>query len=51
MPSSRTAMIATGTHQNVSLATSATMAPSTSTLSASGSRKAPLRVVPWRRAK
>ena len=30
--------------------TSANMAPSTSTLSASGSRKAPARVVPWRRA-
>ena len=35
---------------SASTATSANMAPSTSTLSASGSRKAPLRVVPWRRA-
>ena len=50
MPSSRTVISATGSHQNPSAATSAHMAPSTSALSASGSRKAPDRVVPWRRA-
>ena len=44
-------MSATGTHQKRSAATSANIAPSTSTLSASGSRNAPERVVPWRRAR
>ena len=48
--SSRAPMRATGTHQNTSMATSITMAPKTRTLSASGSRNAPDRVVPWRRA-
>src|SRR5207248_94587 len=38
------------THQNAPSATSATRAPSTSTLSASGSRNAPELVLPWRRA-
>src|SRR5947209_11540756 len=50
MTTSRTAMSATGTHQNVPSATKAMRAPSTSTLSASGSRKAPELVLPWRRA-
>src|SRR3954463_13229259 len=43
-------MIATGNHHRTPLATRAAMAPSTRILSASGSRKAPDRVVPWRRA-
>src|SRR4051794_23135489 len=43
-------MRATGSHHSSLLATRATMAPSTRTLSASGSRKAPERVLPWRRA-
>ena len=47
---SRTAMIATGRIQKTSAPTSVNIAPSTSTLSASGSRKAPDRVAPWRRA-
>ena len=50
MTNSRTAMMATGTIQNTPLPTSVNIAPSTSTLSASGSRKAPERVAPWRRA-
>ena len=50
MTNSRTAMITTGTIQNTPLPTSVNIAPSTSTLSASGSRNAPERVVPWRRA-
>src|SRR5688572_18780639 len=50
MTNSRAAMITTGTTQNTPLPTSVNMAPSTSTLSASGSRNAPERVVPWRRA-
>ena len=41
MTSSRAAMIATGTIQNTPLPTSVNIAPSTSTLSASGSRNAP----------
>ena len=45
------AMIATGSHQNTPAKTRVIMAPSTSTLSASGSRKAPDRVAPWRRAR
>ncbi len=48
--SSRTVMRMTGTTAKRSDMTSAHMAPSTSTLSASGSRNAPERVVPWRRA-
>ena len=43
-------MMATGTHQIVPLPTRAISAPSTTTLSASGSRNAPDRVAPWRRA-
>src|SRR5438874_9127838 len=50
MTTSRTAMRATGTHQNAPSATNAMSAPSTSTLSANGSRKAPELVLPWRRA-
>ena len=50
MPSSRTVMRMTGATAKRSDATSAHMAPSTSTLSASGSRKAPERVVPCLRA-
>ena len=41
MISSRAAMMTTGTTQNTPLPTSVNIAPSTSTLSASGSRKAP----------
>ena len=48
---SRAAMIATGSHQNSPAATRAIMAPRTSTLSASGSRNAPERVAPCRRAR
>ncbi len=51
MATSRTAMRATGTIQNRPAATRANKAPSTSTLSASGSRKAPERVVPCLRAR
>src|SRR5439155_8842431 len=51
MTTSRAAMSATGSHQNRLLTTSAAMAPRTATLSASGSRNAPDRVVPWRRAR
>src|SRR3954471_17917752 len=40
----------TGNHQNTPRSTSTAMAPRTTTLSASGSRKAPDLVVPWRRA-
>src|SRR5437870_2089815 len=40
----------TGSHQNTPRPTNAMSADSTTTLSASGSRKAPDRVVPWRRA-
>ena len=47
---SRAAMITTGTTQNTPLATSVNIAPSTRTLSASGSRKAPERLGPRRRA-
>src|SRR5205085_3155237 len=43
-------MSVTGTHHMAPLATSAVIAPRTRTLSASGSRKAPERVAPWRRA-
>ena len=43
-------MMATGIQANRLIDTSENIAPSTSTLSASGSRKAPERVVPWRRA-
>src|SRR5438067_9008818 len=43
-------MSATGTHQKAPSATKATRAPSTRTLSANGSRKAPELVLPWRRA-
>src|SRR4051794_3388661 len=43
-------MMATGTHQNTPRPTRASMAASTTILSASGSRNAPDRVVPWRRA-
>src|SRR4029077_11068713 len=43
---SRTAMIATGTIQYVSLLTRKNIAPSTSTLSANGSRNAPTVVEP-----
>ena len=43
-------MMATGSHQTIPLATRANRAPSTTTLSASGSRKAPDRVVPCLRA-
>src|SRR5437764_9311136 len=43
-------MSATGIHQKTPLATRATRAPSTRTLSASGSRNAPELVLPWRRA-
>ena len=50
MPISRTAMMATGSQANRPIEASENIAPSTSTLSASGSRKAPERVVPWRRA-
>ena len=50
MTNSRTAMIATGTIQNTPLPTSVNIAPSTRTLSASGSRNAPDLVAPWRRA-
>src|SRR5438270_11893525 len=50
MTTSRTAMRVTGTHQNTPSATRATRAPSTRTLSARGSRKAPELVLPWRRA-
>src|SRR5207248_3146793 len=50
MTTSRTAMRATGTHQKLPSTTNATRAPSTRTLSASGSRKAPELVLPWRRA-
>ena len=50
MAISRTAMTATGSHQMIPLATSATSAPSTTALSARGSRKAPERVVPCLRA-
>ena len=48
---SRTMISATGSHQIEPHATSATIAPSTRTLSARGSRNAPERVVPWRRAR
>src|SRR3954468_4864023 len=44
-------MIATGTHQNTPAKTSVIIAPSTSTLSANGSRNAPERVAPCRRAR
>src|SRR5215217_2139543 len=50
MTSSRAVMSATGRNQNTSWPTRANMAPRISTLSASGSRKAPERVVPRRRA-
>ena len=50
MAISRTAMMATGSHHTMPLATRATRAPSTTTLSANGSRKAPDRVVPCLRA-
>src|SRR5437763_12979147 len=50
MTTSRTAMSTTGTHQNAPSATRAMRAPSTSTLSARGSRKAPELVLPCRRA-
>src|SRR5579884_1414936 len=50
MATSRTAMTATGSHQRIPSTTSATMADSTTTLSASGSRKAPERVAPCFRA-
>src|ERR1035437_9609812 len=43
-------MMATGSHHTMLLATNANNAPSTTTLSASGSRNAPDRVVPCRRA-
>src|SRR5688572_5225576 len=43
-------MMATGSHHSTPLATRATMAPRTRNLSARGSRKAPERVAPWRRA-
>src|SRR5665647_1170039 len=43
-------MMATGNHHTMLFATSANNAPSTTTLSASGSRNAPDRVVPCRRA-
>src|SRR3954447_15479505 len=43
-------MMATGSHQKTPMPTSASMAASTTILSASGSRNAPERVVPWRRA-
>ena len=46
---SRAAMIATGTHQTSPRDTSATKPPRVRTLSASGSRNAPERVVPSRR--
>ena len=49
--SSRAAMMTTGTIQNTWLLTRKNIAPSTSTLSASGSRNAPTVVVPWRRAR
>ena len=42
--------MATGSHQTIPLATRANRAPRTTTLSASGSRKAPDRVVPCLRA-
>src|SRR3954468_20966735 len=43
-------MMATGSHEKTPMPTSASMAASTTILSASGSRNAPDRVVPWRRA-
>src|SRR5205823_4078757 len=46
----RTAMSATGNHENTPWFTSTAMAASTTTLSASGSRNAPDRVLPWRLA-
>ena len=49
-PPLRQAMRATGTHQNTPVLTSTAMAASTTILSARGSRKAPDRVAPWRRA-
>ena len=50
MPTSRTATMMTGSHEKSPRSPSATKPPSTSTLSASGSRNAPERVVPSRRA-
>ena len=50
MAISRAAMMATGSHHTMPLATRATRAPSTATLSARGSRKAPERVAPCLRA-
>src|SRR4029453_8068220 len=50
MPTSRAVMRRTGSHQNAPSTTSAHIAPRTSALSASGSRNAPERVVPMRRA-
>ena len=50
MTTSRAAMIATGTIQNTPVLTSVNIAPSTRTLSASGSRKAPAAVGPRLRA-
>ena len=50
MPSSRTVMIADGQPPERVVGDERDMAPSTRTLSASGSRNAPERVVPWRRA-
>ncbi len=48
---SRAVMMTTGNIQNTPRDTKVNIAPSTSTLSASGSRNAPERVMPWRRAK
>jgi hypothetical protein len=51
MNASRTVMSTTGSHQNRPWSTMAHNPPRDSTLSASGSRNAPERVVPWRRAR
>src|ERR1035441_2869347 len=50
MATSRTAMITTGSHNAIAVATGAKSAPGTTTLSPGGSRKAPERVVPCFRA-
>ena len=51
MNASRSVISTTGSHQNLPWSTIAQSPPSDSTLSANGSRKAPERVVPCRRAR
>src|SRR4051794_18597797 len=51
MAISRSAISATGTQPKTSISTRHTIAPRTRNLSASGSRNAPERVDPWRRAR